>query len=243
MMFYKSIAPWYDEIFPASPMQLSFIESKLGILENKNILDIGSGTGNLSLLLAKNKAKATGLELDSKMVEKANDKALGIENIQFIEANMLNIDTLFTNNTFDSVVCFGNTLVHILKEDDILSFLKKCKMVLKPNGLLLFQIINYDYILDNNLEGLPTIDNEKINFVRKYRQTSDGLISFDTKLTVKTTNEIIENSVSLFPLRKENLQNLVEKSGMEVVSFYSAFDGTPYNKKSLPLIVEIKNVV
>lgn len=243
MKFYKSIAPWYDYIFPTSPMQLKFINSKIGDLDNKKIVDVGCGTGNLSILLGEANAITTGLELDSKMVEKAKEKSSTLKNISIVEDNMLNISSLFEPNSIDGVICFGNTLVHLLNDDDILSFLSQCKTILKNNGKLLIQIINYDFILDNKLNGLPTIENDKITFVRDYESREDGLVNFNTKLTVKESGETIENSVALYPARKKELTELIEKSGMEATAFYSAFDGKEYSKTSLPLIIEIKNEI
>lgn len=52
MVFYESIAPWYDHIFPFTPGQKQFIGQELENMATKHILDVGCGTGNLVLSLA-----------------------------------------------------------------------------------------------------------------------------------------------------------------------------------------------
>ena len=51
--FYTSISEYYDYIFPYNPKQMAFIKSITEEQEIQNVLDIGCGTGNLALEMAK----------------------------------------------------------------------------------------------------------------------------------------------------------------------------------------------
>ncbi|GAO29543.1 class I SAM-dependent methyltransferase [Geofilum rubicundum] len=238
MAFYQSIAPWYDQIFPASPMQVKFTAQQLSDLTQKTLLDIGCGTGNLSLLLADAGAQVTGIDLDSEMVKMAQSKAQGRAGLRFQVADMLQISKLFEPQSLDAVVCFGNTLVHLLRSGDILSFFNQSATLLKQGGHLLIQIINYDYVLDEGLDGLPTIENDHIRFERRYEfREQDEMINFKTHLTVKSTKQIIRNSVPLHPIRRDFLKMLLQESGFESIRFFGGFDGSELSERSMPLVI------
>jgi glycine/sarcosine N-methyltransferase len=141
MSFYKSIAPYYDYVFPPSPLQVQFIESIAGKLENKKMLEVGGGTGNLAMLLGEQGALVDGIDLDEEMIGYAQKKAENKEGINFFEMDMLQISEKWEANTFDAVVSFGNTIVHLDDLPQIKSFFTMVKSVIKPEGLLTVQII------------------------------------------------------------------------------------------------------
>lgn len=243
MAFYKSIAPWYDHIFPASPMQLSFTTQQLAELSHKKILDIGCATGNLSLLLADAGARVSGIDLDTEMIKMAQEKAQNRPNLTFQVTDMLQIDTQFKPLSLDAVICFGNTLAHILRPGDILSFFSQSATLLKSGGRLLIQIINYDYVLDEGLDGLPTIENDHIKFERHYEfREQDEMINFKTRLTVKSTEHSVTNSVPLHPIRRDFLKKLLQESAFESIQFFGGFDGSTLSERSMPLIVSAQKI-
>jgi 2-polyprenyl-3-methyl-5-hydroxy-6-metoxy-1,4-benzoquinol methylase len=243
MAFYQSIAPWYDQIFPASAMQVKFTEQQLSALSNKKLLDVGCGTGNLSLLLANAGAIVTGIDLDSEMVNRAISKAQDRPLVSFEVVDMLKISKEFAPLSLDAVVCYGNTLVHLLRSGDILSFFNQSATLLKCGGHLLIQIINYDYVLDEGLDSLPTIENDHIKFIRQYEfREQDELINFKTHLTVKSTGQTLTNSVPLHPMRRDFLKMLLQEAGFERIQFFGGFDGAPLSETSMPLIVTAQKI-
>ena len=152
--------------------------------------------------------------------------------------NILDIDTQFPERSFDLALCFGNTIVHLQNIEDVELFFKKVRLVLKPGEMFLFQIINYDFVLDSNLKGLPTIENEKIKFERHYSLDKNEMIDFSTVLTIKETGEILNNSVKLFPVRKKQAERALKNAGFEHIKSYSSFTKNEYNPRSLPLVFE-----
>jgi len=232
MNFYTNISKNYDYIFPLNKAQVKFVESFTSE-SSSNLLDIGCGTGNLSIELSKTINNITAIDLDKKMLDVAISKN---KKIDFRVLNMLEIDNYFKPNTFDNVCCFGNTMVHLSNIEEIKTLLTKIKLVLKSGGTFLFQVINYNNVLDNNLIGLPTIENENAKFERIYTLDNDKRINFRTILTDKIFNNKIESNIKLFPIRKEELHELLLETGFLDIEFYSSFNKLEYSKNSLPLV-------
>jgi len=240
MNFYQSISDYYDYIFPLNKEQLDFILGSFQGTKNKSLLDIGCGTGNLGLELAKIFQKVVATDLDKSMIEKATNKLDNTtNNLQFKQLNMLNIEPEFGKQVFNGIVCFGNTLVHLDNASEILLFFKQSNQVLKPGGKLLLQIINYDRIIDKNIVGLPTIENDHVKFVRDYHyEANSNKIIFKTLLTIKKEGREIENVLPLYPIRKDDLLKLLKDAGFKHIDFYGNFKREQLQENSIPLLVE-----
>ncbi|MDG5799820.1 class I SAM-dependent methyltransferase [Marinilabiliaceae bacterium ANBcel2] len=240
MSFYESIAPWYNYIFPFSPIQVSFIERKAGSLKAKNVVDIGCGIGSLSFGMADRGASVEAIDLDPFMILKAREQSCNFGNsarVLFKELNMLKLSKEFKAQSVDVVVSFGNTLVHLLKPGELLSFFNQVASILKPEGKFIFQIINYDFVLDHGVDRLPDIENDTIHFRRLYEfREQDELINFKTILTIKESNKKIENVVPLQPVRADMLKMLFKESLFFDVEFFGDFDGSPLLSRSMKLI-------
>ena len=239
--FYQSIAPYYDFIFSYNPDQKDFIISSAnGQLKDKSVLDIGCGTGNLTFELSKHFKKIVGIDMDVDMLNIAETKKrTNKDKIDFKCTNMLEIKNHFFASTFDLIFSFGNTLVHLNNSEEIEDFLKQTKMILKPGGKLLLQIINYDRILAYDIQSLPLIENENIKFERYYKYHGQRKkIIFETILTVKKKNMVKKNKVELYPVLKKEIKNLLMDAGYTMVLFYWNFKKGNVTATSVPLIIE-----
>ncbi|MCK5739581.1 class I SAM-dependent methyltransferase, partial [bacterium] len=199
MKFYQAIAKYYDQIFPLNSAQLPFTLNALAKKPKEiSVLDVGCATGNFPIALRNAGVEITAFDLDQTMIQLARKKA---PEMDFRVLDMLELTQTFSDNSFDIVSCYGNTLVHLDSAAHIHDFLEQAYRLLKPGGKLLLQILNYDYILDTGITCLPHIENEQLQFERSYRRLKSDKLAFETRLSIKSTAEIFENSVALLPLR------------------------------------------
>ena len=239
MSFYEQIAPYYHHIFKINVNQVNFIKSKIPESDS-SILDIGCGIGTLSFELTQYYKNLLGIDMDAEMIRAASiKKGTNTEAIQFLQLSMLKLDASIDKNSVDGIVCFGNTLVHLNSLDEIADFLQQSKTALKPNKKLLVQIVNYDKILTKDIKQLPLLENDEIVFERNYYYRKlENKIDFNTRLKVKSTQQIIENSIELLPLLKKEIALLLNEAGFNNCNFYGNFKQESYTIDSPALIIE-----
>ncbi len=242
MNFYESITKYYHHIFPLNMAQAAFVRQSFNETEQSELLDIGCGIGELSFELSKHFKKVHAIDLDESMIKRAKqDFGTKTGNLKFNVLNMLEIERTFGVNSMDAIVCFGNTLVHLDGPEQMLDFFKQSRAVLKSDGKLLLQIINYDRIIDQNIKALPTIENDEIKFVRNYRlHTDHKKLDFETILSIKESGKTIENSIQLYPVSKHKIKELLNLSGFSEISLFGSFKHEIFSNNSIPLVIEAK---
>lgn len=240
-IFYTSISKYYSEIFPYNPMQLQFVESSMGNLRGKKILDIGCATGELALQLAANKAHVIGIDLNKDLLDQALSKRGSASNPEFRLGNMLQLKSDFKRAMFDAVLCFGNTLVHLDSKELVAQMLKGVLQVLKPEGIFLLQILNYDYILEEQLSQLPLIETENIKFLRQYRfDQNSPKVQFYTELHLKQNGQTLANETSLLALKSNELLDLLRDAGFKNIVLFSNFKQEAFGGTHIPLVLSAK---
>jgi SAM-dependent methyltransferase len=242
MEFYDAIAHAYDDIFPFSPAQKAFVLKHLDNPTDSSIIELGCAAGSLSIELAQSCAHVCGIDIDRKLLNIAEKKnALRDGRAQFREADMLEVRSYCDPDSLDAVVSFGNTIVHLPGTQQMLTLFCGIRDALKDSSPFLMQIIHYDRILDDHVESLPVIERDSIRFERFYRYLGDEhLIEFNTVLTDRHRCEVSRQSVKLYPLRKDELQHLLEKSGFTDISWYGGFDFSELTPESIPLVVSAR---
>lgn len=239
MAFYQSIAKYYDYIFPLNPAMAGFVEDSFGEKAEKTLLDMGCGTGNLCMALAPLFGKMIGADPDGSMLAMAREKAgKNIRNLKYIQAGMLDTGSL-PCKSIHGILNMGNTLAHLASTGEALSFLEQARRLLEPGGKHLLQIIHYDNIIDKKHGGLPTIENEKIKFIRNYYyHARTNTLDFETILTVKSNGHVIRNVVPLLPLRRAKLHGLLSVAGYGSIRMFGDFNRNPLTDDSMQLVVE-----
>ncbi len=246
MNFYSEFSKYYDLVFPLSSATLEFLKERAG--KESAVLDIACGTGTYTLALSPYVREITGIDLDKRMIETAEEKMKekGRENVRFAPGDMTDLN-IFPDNHFGLIFCIGNSLPHLGTRKDVEIFFHEVYKKLKSGGKLIVQTINFEKILKNQETGLPTIEGEGVTFVRNYSYDTHKnpedieSVSFDTELKImekgSSEEKIFTNSVGLLTLTSDELEKYAES--FREIKFYGKFDGTEFDKdKSVPVIMK-----
>lgn len=103
--------------------------------KNRKVLDIGCGEGYGTYMLAKSAALVTGLDIDSNLIDHANNKYRA-ENLTFVNAPAAKPG--IAAQDYDVIICF-EMIEHI---DDQTELIKQVKKLLKPDGLFIISSPN-----------------------------------------------------------------------------------------------------
>lgn len=243
-MFYTKLSEVYQHVFPA--------QGKLALLDQhfkpqSNLLDMGCSDGRVALGMATLGHKVEAADLSEDMIATALGVSQGQSLFQVKEVNMLETSAHYPANYFDGVYCIGNTLVHLNQQDQVAQAIQSFQTVLKEDGVLILQILNYEKVIKDQITTLPLIDNDYVRFERAYDlgdntkgDVNDALITFKTKLTIKETGISTEESTTLMPLKKDQLANLLRSNGFTDLEWFGNYDGKPFANEDLTLIVVAK---
>lgn len=233
------LVKYYDDIFPENQNTYSFLRE--GLVPGDKVLDVACGTGSYTIHLIRDGIAACGLDLEEAMIEKADKKAAreGVSP-DFVVSDMLNIE-LVSDGGLRRIYIIGNSLVHLKYMDEVRAFLKSAYDLLSEEGDLIIQIINYERILSQDIDHLPTIQvpEKGIQFERNYNyDVSSSTIEFASILS--TQDESRESSVYLLPLLKDELVTELTKIGFKDIEVYGNFNKDPFTENSIPLVLKAK---
>ncbi len=111
----------------------------------QHLLDAACGTGRHAIALARQGYRLTGADLSAAMVQRAraNAAAAGVD-VPFAQTGLGHLATL--GETFDAVLCLGNSLPHLLTAEAVSAALNDFAACLRPGGLLVIQNRNFDRV-------------------------------------------------------------------------------------------------
>jgi glycine/sarcosine N-methyltransferase len=236
---YKHIAAYYGEIFPLKEIRLAFVESLLPNpgRENLFILDIGCAAGELAMALSNAGHRVVGIDINEEMIKVAKKANEGNYRTAFLHLDMNEAPAKFNHSFYNAVLCLGNTLVHLDNPQEMENFFTGIREILKDQGVLILQIVNYRRILDLGITELPLIESEHCTFRREYAyDRKNHRIRFRGELRLKDSGDTFESVEILYPLMYEELEPALVRAGFSLIEFYGNEHMSSYNPSSPALI-------
>lgn len=135
-----------DEDIPWNGLSSDFYDNTwtgFELPKKGNILDVGCGTGDKALFLAKKGFKVWGLDISETAVERARAKAEGLKNKpKFFRQDALEISKEDSLNGVKFDVVFDILCTHFLKNSEKLVYLKGLSKFIKP-GKTFYILVNF----------------------------------------------------------------------------------------------------
>ncbi len=218
---YKEFADYYEKIM-----------EKFGG-EKGLCLDLGCGTGNMSMELSSRGFDMIGVDSSLDMLNVAREKAYNEErNILYLNQDMTQFELYGTVNTVVSTLDCVN---YITDEKALLEVFKLVNNYLDPKGLFIFDInsaYKLEHILGNNTY---VSDDEDIFYSWQNSFDKENKIcTFDLTFFEKDEDCYYRYDETHFEraYSVEEITNLLTKSGLEVVGIYDNLTFNPPGEKS-----------
>jgi len=138
--FRQTVIPWLDDAKP---------------LLGATVLEIGCGTGTLTVALAEQGAIVSGVDIDEESIAVAKDRctAYGLE-VDFNKANATDLRQLFPKRHFDFIV-FSATLEHMTNDERIVAMKETWNMLSKGSLWCVLHTPNRLWHFDGHTSLLP----------------------------------------------------------------------------------------
>ncbi|MBU4228392.1 class I SAM-dependent methyltransferase [bacterium] len=107
------------------------------IKKGQRILDLGCGTGALTLRAAQKGAKVKGIDINPQMLEIAQKQASKKNLLQNVNLSEMGVTELESEKSNDYDVVMSGLCFSELTESELVFTLKEINRILKPSGLLL----------------------------------------------------------------------------------------------------------
>ena len=185
-------------------------------------LDMACGTGTLTIELKKRGLDIFGADMSSEMLTQAQMKAFdeGLE-ILFLKQKMQSL-TLY--GTIDTCICTLDSISHLEGQVNVQKTFDKVSYYMEKGGLFVFDvntIYKHEKILGNNTF---VYDTDKV-----YCVWQNTYIEQQHRVKIELDFFIPENNFyrreseifSEYAYTRENIQNMLEKSGFKVLAVYN----------------------
>jgi glycine/sarcosine N-methyltransferase len=215
--FYDWLAPEYDrmtgfdERFERETPVFRQIVDRYGI---RSAVDAGCGTGFLSLLLARLGVEVTAADLSALMLQTLEERAAAAGLAIRILAGSFQDIGRQVSPPVDAVFCLGNSLPHLLTEEEVHVALRSFAAALRPGGMLVLQTLNYDRILAAKQRVQSVKETGATTYVRFY-DYEQSLLRFNILRLTKQVGGIVHDmrSITLRPILKDPLCRLLSEAG------------------------------
>jgi SAM-dependent methyltransferase len=226
--FYDAIAEFYPLFYKDWEVQLEREGLTLrSIFRNKgvqDVLDVGCGPGTQSIPLAKLGFNVIGVDPSPELIKKAHETAEKHDvNVTWLRGDFLSLDSLI-DEPVDAIICKGNSLPHLLTDEDIEHTIHIFYELLRPGGLVVIGLRDFEMMLEHRPRFLPGFshidedDNEFITFDIWEWEEGPPIIATQNLFMIQgngRTYETIKRTVHFRPLSTDELKVVLLEQNFE----------------------------
>lgn len=147
-MAYEELAAVYDILMADINYQqwadyLEKLLNQYGCPGNR-LLDLGCGTGNITIPLAQKGFDITAVDLSAEMLQQAKDKSAGLKlSIDWQQQDMADLQLTAADGTepaFDAAIATFDAFNYLTEAEDLQHLMQTLNFIMVDNGLLIFDI-------------------------------------------------------------------------------------------------------
>lgn len=231
MEFYDRFVDVYDNLVSFNnrvKREANFYDSLFKKCNVKTVLDCACGTGHHIMMFKQLGYDVKGSDLSPAMITKARanlkernlDAPLKISDFKELNKNF--------DERFDAVICVGNSLPHLLSDEDLTLALTEMNAVLNENGILILEQRNYDKLLKDKKRFFPVSfrENEVFFYVLDFLPSE---IIFNI-INVNTSDQTFQTYTTTYnALKMDKLKELLYNSGFQIIDLYADYEFDKFN--------------
>lgn len=203
------------------------IFKKFGV---RRILDTACGTGKHAIAFRDWGYYVIGMDISRGMLQTARRNTRK-QKIEFVEAGFTETDKV--GGLFDAVTCLGNSLPHVLTDEDLDKSLASMYDILLPGGILIIHNNNYDRILGRKECFMPLAQGKqggREHLFLRFFDFHDDLLTFNVVSMTKKSGkwEMHPDSSTHRALMCDLLTDRLEKAGFTDLQIFGSFTGEPF---------------
>lgn len=238
--FYDEVSIFYDEMISFNKSlenRINIFKTLLALQNRETVADVGCGSGLDTIALSKLGYNVTGFDPSKGMIEKAKKNAAKHKVKPLFKNSGINKPGKDEYNKYDLVLSLGNAFANI--DPELLSdSLKGISAILKKNGLVFIQILNYSKILKDK-KVVIGLKNDGDNSIIRFYDFMEKQIGFNI---LKVHNINPEESslfkTILYPYKSSELVKLLKQNGFCNIKKYGSLKLEKYEPgKSKDLII------
>jgi glycine/sarcosine N-methyltransferase len=233
---YRRFVAWPARIRREAPFLLRVLSS----IPSRRLVDLGCGTGEHCRFFFEEGFEVVGIDSSEGTIEEAR-RAPGAEMVAFLVGDIRNVGDLLETD-MGAAVCLGNTLTHLKEPADMSAALEGLASRLQPDGVFLFQILNYPRLVRGNIRHLPLNfkkdgPSEEI-FFRLMEFLPEGRVRFCPTTLLYDPSEdcpvraVRSRLVNLKGWTREELEPLLEGAGFAVRSVHGDMEGGDFDPET-----------
>ncbi len=192
-MNYDAWSEWYDVFYSTAPVDDVEFYVELALLSGGPVLEIGCGTGRVSLPIAAAGIDVVGVDFSPAMLVKAEEKAAATHGLggafEFAQGDMR---SLALGRSFPLVIIPARTLCLALTPGEQIESLRRAASHMAPGGLLAFNMFvpDPDVIADTSDDRY--LMGETINPATGRRCVLSAIDRFDPVAQTNHATQIVE---------------------------------------------------
>ncbi len=134
----------YNEAIRKQGADLAKVIQTQGIYNNAKILDCSCGIGTQAIGLALEGFNVSGCDISPGSIKKAEENAKS----KFVDIPFKTVDMRFLskiyNERFSVVLSCGNSIAHLLTDEDLKFFFESVKKTIEPGGIFLVALTDHE---------------------------------------------------------------------------------------------------
>lgn len=235
-IMYESFARVYDTFMDNVPYD-QWAEDYGRIMKEHGIqdgivLDLGCGTGSLTLRLAEKGYDMIGVDYSMDMLEIAREKSEG-KDILYLEQDMREFELY---GTVGAVLCVCDSINYILEPEEVEEVFSLVDNYLDPQGLFIFDF-NTDYKYREIIgERVIAEDRENMSFIwDNYYDEESRINEYALSIFVQEKDDLYRKYQELHYQRGYSLEEMkeyLEKAGLVFLSAEDGEEGGPVRPNS-----------